>query len=318
MLNIYDWIRRSVSGSELIATLKYSATDPDIFPENRKIGPPLSGLERPCQRCWIYPCMITEDPEKSEDGPDRIVRSLRRRVYKPSVGVYHNYCRSCQAIVEKARTLGNISYHAIVIWGFVNKLPGQLQRKQGFYADKLIGAYIHDDRHFLLTIGRRELKLWLRELLLYDGTSLKGLIQIMPTVGDGKRGTMGEVLARAAHQETRFPMDMIRVRFFSNPLQIFSPHTRDKEGLLTFEVGEFLRLLEMAEIFRALLRPEEQKALHELIGLNSRREEQFYWGRFMGHLGQKAKDMLNAWKIRQWPDNQIKLLYELVGYVSYH
>jgi len=37
----------------------------------------------------------------------------------------------------------------------------------------------------------------------------------------------------------------------------------------------------------------------------------------MGHLSQKAKDMLNAWKFRQWADGQIKLLYELVDYVSY-
>ena len=85
----------------------------------------------------------------------------------------------------------------------------------------------------------------------------------------------------------------------------------------TFEVTEFLRLLEMTTIFRSLLRPKEQEMLHNLIELDNSREEQFYWGRFMGYLSQEAKDMLTSWKFRHWPKNRIRLLYELADYATF-
>jgi hypothetical protein len=88
--------------------------------------------------------------------------------------------------------------------------------------------------------------------------------------------------------------------------------------LLTFEVSEFLSLMEMAAVFRTLLRPEEQASLHELVNLDDSSEEQFYWGRFAGRLSQEAKDMLSSWNIRHWPKNRIKLLYELVDYVAFY
>ena len=113
-------------------------------------------------------------------------------------------------------------------------------------------------------------------------------------------------------------MDQLRVRFYSAPHQIMKPHTRDKQGLLTFEVSEFLSLLEMAAVFRTILRPTEQELLYQLVNLEDTSEEQFYWGRFMGFLSQEAKDMLNAWRIRQWPKGRIKLLYELVDYVAFY
>ncbi len=129
---------------------------------------------------------------------------------------------------------------------------------------------------------------------------------------------MGDILCRAIHHEATFPMDQLRVRFYSSPYQLLRPHTRERQGLLTFEVSEFLRLMEMAAVFRALLKPEEQQALHELLDLDDSVEEQFYWGRLVGHLTQEAKDMLSAWRIRTWPENRIKLLYELIDYVFLH
>ena len=113
-------------------------------------------------------------------------------------------------------------------------------------------------------------------------------------------------------------MQRLRVRFFSAPYPLLRPHTRDQLGLLTFDVSEFLSLLEMAAVFRTLLRPEAQQVLHELLNLDDASEEQFYWGRFLGYLSPEAKDMLSAWRIRQWPKNRIKLLYELVNYVAFY
>ena len=291
MLNSFDWLRRSRTGAELLATLEYLTAEPDLFPTGEEIGPPHSALNGPCQRCWVYPRLS----------------SPRRK-----------YCRVCQAILARARKLNKVSRPSIVVWGFVNRLPQQLWTSEGFYEHDALGTYVHDEHHFLLMMRRYELKTWLRELVIYHGADLKGLMQIFPTTAARQGASMGGILCRAVHLEARFSMDRLRVRFFSAPYQLLTPRTRDREGLLTFEVSEFLSLLEMAAVFRTLLRPEEQASLHELVNLEDPSEEQFYWGRFMGRLGQEAKDMLSSWNIRHWPKNRIKLLYELVDYVAFY
>ena len=288
MLTRFDWLRRSKSGAELLATLKYLEVTPDFIFEEEEIGPPHSALNGPCERCWIYP------------------RSSSR------------YCESCQIILTKAKRLGRISRVSIVVWGFVNRLPRQLERGEGFYRDHVLGVHVHGGNRFLLMMYRRELKPWLQELVLYHGTDLKGVIHILPTTGSARTVAMGDILCRAIYHEALFSMDILRVRFYSAPYQVLIPHVRDKQGLLTFEVSRFLSLLEMAAVFRTLLMPQEQEMLHELLNLEDSSEEQFYWGRLLGHLSQEAKDMLNAWRIRQWPKNQVKLLYELVDYVAFY
>jgi len=299
MLSSFDWLRRSESGAELLATLEYLTSRPDLFPTGDEIGPPFSALDGPCQRCWVYP------------------RAPSSRQNYPSAGSGHR-CPSCQAIVTRAGRLGKISHQSIVLWGLVNRLSKLLRMGEGFSGYHVLGAYVHDENHFLLMMPRRELKPWLQELVIYHGSDLKGLIQILPTTAVGKGVSMRDVLCRAVYHEARFPMDQLRVRFFSAPYQILRPHTRDQQGLLTFEVSEFLSVLEMAAVFRTILRPQEQASLYELLNLEDTSEEQFYWGRFMGFLTQEAKDMLNAWRIRQWPKGRVKLLYELVEYVAFY
>lgn len=291
MLSSFDWLRRSRTGAELLATLEYLTDKPGLFPGGEEIGPPHSALDGPCQRCWVYPRLSSSQQD---------------------------YCQSCQAILDRARRLGHISHQSIVIWCFVNRLSKQLRMGEGFSDYHIFGAYATDENHFLLMMPRRELKAWLQELVIYHGADLKGLVQILPTTGARRGMGMGDILCKAIHHEARFPMDQLRVRFYSAPYQILQAHTRDRQGLLTFEVSEFLSLLEMAAVFRTMLRPEEQASLHELLNLEDASEEQFYWGRFMGYLSQEAKDMLSAWRIRQWPKNRIKLLYELVDYVGFY
>jgi len=214
--------------------------------------------------------------------------------------------------------LGQVSRRSIVIWGFVNHLPIGLEAREGFYTRHVWGTFVHDEHRFLLALHRRHLKDWLQELALYHGTDLRGLIQILPTTGAREGIAMGTLLCRAVHLEGRFAMDQLRVRFFSAPYQLMAPHTRDREGTLTFEAGEFLSLLEMATVFRTLLNPQEQEWFFKLAYLKDPHEEQFYWGRFMGLMGQEAKDMLEAWRMRQWPRPRIKLLYELMSYVDFY
>jgi len=288
MLTSFDWLRQSRSGQALLATLQYLEVTPDFPFEEEEIGPPHSALNGPCEWCWIYP------------------RSSSR------------YCESCQIILTKARKLVRISRMSIVVWGFVNYLPRRLERGEGFYRDRVLGSYVRGENRFLLMMRRRDLRTWLQELVIYHGSDLKGIIQILPTTGSGHGIDMSDILCRAIHHEALFSMDMLRVRFYSAPHQILVPHVRDKQGLLTFEVSEFLSLLEMAAVFRTLLIPQEQEMLHELLNLKDPSEEQFYWGRLLGYLSQEAKDMLSAWRIRHWPKNQIKLLYELVGYVAFY
>jgi len=287
MLNGFDWLRRCRTGAELSATLKYLEAKPSLFPDEDEMGPPHSALDGPCQRCWVYP---------------------RRTSYTP-------YCKTCQTILARASKLGGISRQSIVAWGFVNWLPVQFRPGA---KDNKGHAFVLDQSHFLLMMHRRELKEWLQELLLYHGSDLKGLIQLFPTTGASQRGGMGDILCRAAHHEARFVMDQLRVRFYSSPYQVMIPHVRERKGLLTFEVSEFLSLLEMAAVFRTMLRPEAQQVLHKLLNLEDPSQEQFYWGRFLSYLSLEARDMLDAWRVRQWSQSRIQLLYELIEYVAFY
>jgi hypothetical protein len=128
---------------------------------------------------------------------------------------------------------------------------------------------------------------------------------------------MGDVLCRAVHRNLYLPMGQLQVHFYSSPYQLLNPRDRNQKGMLAFDLCEFLDLLEMAEIFRTLLRPDEQMEFRELLNLQEKRESQFYWGRYLGRLQQRARDMLTAWNMRQWPKNRIKVFYELLDYVPF-
>ena len=287
MLSTFDWLRRCDSGAELLATLRFFAKSP-FAPDEPEIGAPLSALDGPCERCYIY----------SRSG---------------STG---SRCDFCKTIFERARRASHISRKSAVIWGVVNQLPKPWFEGDGANQKYVIGSYIHGQSRFLAMLSRRKLKLWLQDLLLYHGAELKGIIQIFPPIGAGGKISMGDLLCYAVHYEPRLQLDRFHVQFYSSPFQLLKPRSRDQQGLLTFEAAEFLSLLEMTEVFRALLYPREQRELRELLNSNNPKEEQFYWGRFLGQLHLEAKDMLSAWRIRQWPKPRIKLLYELTDYVE--
>jgi len=290
MLKPFDWLRLCSNGTELIATLEYQTAEPEIFPDMQDVGPPVSAFIKPCRRC---------------------------RVYLPLACSGRNYCKACMAITARTLRLGQKSRHSVVIWAYVNILPKGLKTRTGFYQEHKIDYYINDDHHFLLVMDRRRIKPWLQELILYHGSDLKGLIQIFPTCGKGKRDSMGDVLCKAVHLDARFPMDQLRIRFYSNPFQLFMPRARDEKGILTFEITEFMRWLEMTTVLRSLLRPDEQEMLFKVLDIKDNKEIQFYWGRFLGCLNQEAKEMLAAWNIKQWSKNQVILIRELIDYVVY-
>jgi hypothetical protein len=286
MLNIFDWLRRCESGAELLATLRYFAKPPKSASDELEMGAPVSALNGPCRRCCLY--------GRAQD----------------------EYCRFCAAVIEHARRLTHTSRISVVVWGLVNQMPKQVRDEEGGASPHLLGSYVYDPNRFLVMMYRRKLKAWLQDMLLYHGAELRGLVQIFPTVGFGGKLNMGEILCYASHYEPRLPPARLTAQFYSSPFQFLNPRFRDRQGLLTFDLAEFLSLLEMAEVFRAKLYPAEQRQLQELLDLKDPKEEQFYWGRYLGQLNQDAKDMLAAWRIRQWPKARIKLLYELIEYAA--
>ena len=293
MLDLFDWLRRARSGAELLATLRVAETSPELFLEPGKLGPPISLLEHSCDRCWIF---------------------------EPIVESGYEYCRVCSPIIHRALKMGTMSRKTVVLWAHLNMLPIQIQDRianKKNSRQQVMEIFIKDENHFLILLDRRQLKNWFQELIIYNAPRLAGLIQIVPTTGMTARGTMGDVLCRIIHHDSRFPMDALRVRFFSSPNQVYLPHRREQKGLLTFDIKEFMHLLDMAVVFRSMLGPKEQDMLKKLLGLEDLKQQRFYWGRFTGMLRPASRDMLNAWKIRQWPREKIQLLYEMTEYVTY-
>jgi len=213
------------------------------------------------------------------------------------------------------------THRGVLVWGCLNRLPVQLSPRQGFYQQHLWGAYLHDKPaggppyRFLLAFSRKFLREWLRELLLYHGPDLTGLLQIFPPNGVNEVDQMGDLLTRIIAQDIQSAPDSLRVHFYAAPYQVVRSRQRERQGMLSFDAAEFLRLLEMAIVFRTMLLPDQQEMLLELLTLRDPKEEGFYWGRFLGMLTPTAKDMLDAWRIRAWPRERVRLLYELTRFV---
>jgi hypothetical protein len=287
MLTGFDWLRRSRNGQELLATLIALAEKPALFATAGEIGPPPAALQSPCARCWIH----------------------------PQVGGTRS-CRLCGEILERSRGLSGLARAAVVIWGRVNRVPQTLRPGAQVPPPHLLGTYIHDAHHVLLMLQRREVKPWLQELVLHDGPDLQGVLQIFPTMGPQRGLGMGDVLCWAVHDAASLPRDRLYVRFAWAPWQVPPPHQRDQQQGRTFEVSEFVGLLQMAEVFRLLLHPHEQQELLALLTRDDGDGAAFYWGRFLGLLDPRARDMLVAWGIRTWPQTRIRLLDELRKYVD--
>ncbi len=288
MLNKFDWLRRSRSGTELLATLQYFSDNSNIDFSKLKQGGPLSAIGNLCQRCKVY--------------APAVIRKKHTR-----------YCGICEKIIELKEQIVPKSIRTIVIWGYVNKISRHLRESKP--SEFFYGIYVHDDQRFLAMMHRQYLKQWLQDLIIYSGLNLKGLLQIFPSLGEFRSLNIGDYLSWAIHHEASLSQDQLRVRFYTKPQQIINPKKREKEGLLTFHVSNFINMLEMVEVFRVYLYPQQQKDLLELLNLNDPKEEQFYWGRFLGQISQEAKDMLSAWKVRQWTKSQTQFFYHLINYV---
>src|SRR5712692_9187508 len=100
MLSRFDWIRRSRSWAELVASLQYMEAQPALGRDgsaaeravsSEGLGPPSSALTGPGLRCWIYPHITTQPQAR--------------------------YCETCQSILNTSRQLSTLSRYAVVVWG---------------------------------------------------------------------------------------------------------------------------------------------------------------------------------------------------------
>ena len=282
MLTPFDWIRRCQSGMELLATLTLlnEGLAAECAIGEAPAEPPYGALAGPCLRCWVYP--------RAEGS---------------------GYCPFCASVAQEAPKNNQIIRRVSVVWGYANRIPRVLGQ------ERVLAHYVLDDQRFLAMLPRQAVKPWLQDMLLEEGMDLRGLLQVFPTQGAGRNIGMGDILCRAIHHEANLPRAQLWVRFYSAPHQLVNPRQRNEEGILSFDAGEFLRMMDMAEVFRAVLHPEQQQALHEILALEDSEEQAFHWGRFTRQLDQRAHDMLTGWQFRQWPQNKVKLLYELVYYV---
>ena len=284
MFTPYDWLRRCQTGNEVYATLQLLTAHE--YPDDLELGPPCGASFGPCHRCWIY-------PQQAEDVE----------------------CIFCASVRQNRRETYELINQSLLVWGYVNQLPWIPQLDQAKRHD-FLGYHIIDEKHFLLMISRSHLKAWLQQLVINQGLDMMGLLQVFPTTGKSMKFGMGDILCRAAHQESKYAHDQLRVRFFSSASQLLVPHLRDNLGILTYNITDFIGLMEMAEVFSTVLYPDSREELRLLLTCDDQNERSFYWGRFARKLNQTARDMLESWDIRNWPVPKVEVLYDLLEFMA--
>lgn len=302
MLSAFDWLRRARTGAELLATVRIleqraraKSNPPPLptpAPDGLEMAPPHRGLEGPCVRCWVY---------------------------APAAEKGAVYCPMCRSVLSTAAWVrkNEQARQTAIIWGFVNQLPQELAAGS-YRSDKRVrGAVVCDPHRFLVALNQRSLHHWLRKVLLYDGLELRGVLSVLPAESD-RRYRAGELLCQVDYQARRFGFDQLRVRFLPTPEHILQGHKLEKQGLITFDAVQFMGMLESAAVFRSVMLPDEQQTLRQVLAIADPNEAQFYWGRFLGSITPEAKDMLTAWKVRQWSPGQRQLFFELVNYATIH
>ncbi len=290
MLTELDWILLSRNGYELFATLKVLETRSDLPTAASEIGPPHAATADLCRRCWIY----------------------------PGTSYYRStpYCPFCLDILRSSRAYGYHARSAVAIWGNVDPLPKHLVERSDLYAKPSTGSYIHDDHHFLLLLHRKKLKAWVEDILLYH-PDITGYVTIFPPRSNSLI-QINDTITRVIYATPNYHDNQLWVRFYDNVFQLFQSNRLKRKPAPIYDIGTFKSLLEAAAVFRSILKPEAQQALHEILTLENDSEERFYWGRLLNLLQPEAVAMLEAWRIRQWPKSQLKAFFDLMKYVEYY
>lgn len=229
------------------------------------------------------------------------------------------HCPMCRSVLSTAAWVrkNDQAKQTVIVWGYVNRLPQDLTTGS-YRADKRMrGTVVCDSHRFLVALNRRSLHHWLRKVLLYDGLEMRGVLSVLSATS-AQYHRAGELLCQVDYQAQRFGFDQLRVRFLPTPEHILQGRNLEKQGLITFDAVQFMGMLESAAVFRSVMLPEEQQTLRQVLAIADPNEAQFYWGRFLSMITPEAKDMLTAWKVRQWSPEQRRTFFELVNYVTIH
>ncbi|MEM7532117.1 MAG: hypothetical protein AAF639_08075 [Chloroflexota bacterium] len=305
MKDTIDWLRSCRTGAEVLSLLRLvrrKSTEFELLSgilSEVQPSPVPNALSTPCHRCWLYP------PQPGSE-----------------------YCAMCHDIRHGTLRTGKEARRSLVVWGYVSFLPHPLREGNQFQDAHILASYVQDDNHFIVMIYNHHLQAFLQELALYHGTELKGYLQIFPSMGPKSDNLgIGDILCSVMQKESYYPLDLLRIRFYTNPYDVLEDDGED-DGIdpysdlhvanaLTFEFSEFLRLLETAFILGTILNSDDRQLLFDLLNATDETEQTFYWGRFMRILDQRGRDLVGAWNMRQWPQYQIHFLYELMNYVDY-
>ncbi|MGK5092310.1 hypothetical protein WDW89_09915 [Deltaproteobacteria bacterium TL4] len=287
MLKKFDWLRLSKNGTELLSTISLLTERPEVVDNDLELGSPPSALSVPCQRCGIY----APAPKKK-------------------------YCPACLFIHQCSPRHHKRSHQAVFVWGVLNEIPWNLRKTDASAASSFLNCVL-DDSHFVVALQQRQLKQWLQNFLLAHGLDVQGQLYVFPSIGNSLDIHMGDFLRIAIPQRLQQKSHNLQLFFYPNPYRYILEYLKGSAKRHFFEVSEFLNLLEMAELFRALLRPNEQQELYKLLMSSKTQQDSFYWGRFLGSVDLRVKDMLESWRMKQWPRHRIHLLYELFPYVEY-
>jgi hypothetical protein len=212
MPTAFDWIRRAENGAELIATIDGIDISSAPFQDETVMGEVACGIRGPCSRCWILP---------------RLAGS--------------SHCGVCHTILGESGKVGPASRECLLIWGYLNSIPECLKQDRRPHQTRAL--FIKDDARFLAVVPGSVLIPWMKEVVLNSDPDIRGSLTVFPTTGKKDTFTMGDVLCRAIQHDSRFPMDRLRIRFFSKPGQLKAPHVREQLLMIALKEPPMIGLM---------------------------------------------------------------------------
>lgn len=284
MLALFDYICRCKTGSELYGALKIKNQIKQHL-DDQNIGVPCTAVYGPCQRCWIYDCNVGEE-----------------------------YCPLCNSILEHSQGHNLVFQDITLIWYDFDLFPTSIEK---ILPEDHIGFIPLNYRSGLIMCMRSSIQNWLRSLTLKYGSLIKGLLQIFPTMGQGNIVGMGDILSTAKSQSKSLQFNNLWVRFYPEAWQLLDTKRREELGILTFEISDFISLIEKSKIYKEVIPNRFRNDIFELITKQDIDSESYYWGKLKRSLNKKAIDLIDSWKLKNWDKNKVELLYELSNYTTY-
>ena len=185
---------------------------------------------------------------------------------------------------------------------------------EDFLPKNVIGHIDLDYRSGLIMCYRKDIQSWLQDLVLFYGESLKGMLEIFPTMGQGSIIGMGDILSTAKHEASSLSYNKMWIRFYPESWQLLETKKRHDNGILTFSLSEFIAFIEKANVFKEIIPYRFRSDIYDLIVNSNIKSESYYWGKLKRSLNKKSIDLIDSWQLKAWNKEQLEILYELSNY----